>query len=87
MNDDLKQVTKEKSVNLLTLRFHDEWPSQASDLGKICQPWKERKIGVDPLPSPATPASLIDSYFGSNPPQISLTAVQFVNSLKNPNIK
>ena len=45
------------------------------------------KIGVDPLPSPATPASLIDSYFGSNPPQISLTAVQFVNSLKNPNIK
>ena len=82
MNDDLKQVTKEKSVNLLTLKFHDEWPCQASD-----SKWKERKIGVDPQPSPATPASLIDNYFGSNPPQISLTAVQFVNSLKNPNIK
>ena len=65
INDHLKQVTKEKYVNL----------------------GRNEKSGSIRYRPPPPAASLIDSYFGSNPPQISLTAVQFVNSLKNPNIK
>ena len=34
-------------------RFHEKWPYQE----KNCHPQKERKIGVDPPPSPTTPAS------------------------------
>ena len=36
------------------------------EIHKICQPWKERKIGVDPPPSPAAPASLIDREMAGN---------------------